>query len=877
MTPYTTVTFAPFDASASVVAPMCFGMALPRGKKTTSDLETVVVETVSGSPVSSYTEAAAYWSDGSVRWAHVYVLIPDSAGCDGRLNVGWRAADDIGLLPSRITTKEWSNGTVELTTSAARYQCRASESGPEIQATLPTATGCVDFVLKPVVQAFSEGVSALSAGHFHLTKSDNPLIQVVSWSGKTVNEGSSDSISVRWEATIFAQSGLVSVRLTVHNPLAARHRGGCWDLGDSASAPLFGAAICVSPVEEVFASYSIRCESQESTVETGPEFLVQQYSSGGENWRSNAHVDAANSVNLPYAGYRLITGGRKLREGRRADPLVEARVGNTSVGLTMERFWQNFPSAIRAGPTCISIEFFPTAKESPVELQGGERKMQSAWLNFGADADSLAWVHTTRFGLIDGKAVADSNAVPLFDMETLVPELQGLVDDALGGSTGFFAKREVVDEYGWRHFGDLYADHETLNYQGELPLISHYNNQYDPIESFWREALRRDHLGWMQLAVELADHVVDIDIYHTTEDRSEYNGGLFWHTDHYVHAHTATHRTYSRHNETSCDGAVGGGPGSEHCYTSGLASLYFLTGDRRYREAALGLASWIERLHEGDGAILQLLERLVRKELKTFGALLLRHRVPKFRYPFTRGTGNYVNAMVDGYLLTGERRFLTTGANIIRMTAHPAELPAERDLLDIERNWSYLIMLQSVCRFIAVCRSDSLEADSAEYCQQLVLVFAKWMADSEQPFLSQAALLDFPNETWAAQDIRKAWVLSAAAKLDSSAFRQEFEERSCAFESYVAGALNGRPNAAHTRIIVLLMQSRVADTRKMPSTETSNASGATFEFASVPTWTITSFVMHLLTRFGSALLALSLRRELKWFRSRFADRLNGRF
>ena len=29
------------------------------------------------------------------------------------------------------------------------------------------------------------------------------------------------------------------------------------------------------------------------------------------------------------------------------------------------------------------------------------------------------------------------------------------------------AKRERADEYGWRHFGDLYADHETLGYDGD--------------------------------------------------------------------------------------------------------------------------------------------------------------------------------------------------------------------------------------------------------------------------------------------------------------------------------------------------------------------------------------------------------------------------
>ena len=48
---------------------------------------------------------------------------------------------------------------------------------------------------------------------------------------------------------------------------------------------------------------------------------------------------------------------------------------------------------------------------------------------------------------------------------------------------------------------------------------------------------------------ELAAHVVDIDLYHTTQDKSAYNGGMFWHTYHYGDADTATHRTFPSRRE----------------------------------------------------------------------------------------------------------------------------------------------------------------------------------------------------------------------------------------------------------------------------------------------------------------------------------------
>ena len=125
-------------------------------------------------------------------------------------------------------------------------------------------------------------------------------------------------------------------------------------------------------------------------------------------------------------------------------------------------------------------------------------------------------------------------------------DLQGLIDAGLYGANNFFAKREAIDEFGWRNFGDIYADHEELNYSGDTPLISHYNNQYDALDGLLRQYLASGDRGWTDLAFPLAQHIVDIDIYHTIEDRDEYNGGLFWHTDHYANAYTCTHRTYSK-------------------------------------------------------------------------------------------------------------------------------------------------------------------------------------------------------------------------------------------------------------------------------------------------------------------------------------------
>ena len=56
---------------------------------------------------------------------------------------------------------------------------------------------------------------------------------------------------------------------------------------------------------------------------------------------------------------------------------------------------------------------------------------------------------------------------------------------------------------------------------------------------------------------------LDIDIYHTDEDKAAYNGGLFWHT---LPLRRRRHRrrtaSYPRRH-----GVHGGGPSTEHNYT----------------------------------------------------------------------------------------------------------------------------------------------------------------------------------------------------------------------------------------------------------------------------------------------------------------------
>src|SRR5262249_38353931 len=153
----------------------------------------------------------------------------------------------------------------------------------------------------------------------------------------------------------------------------------------------------------------------------------------------------------------------------------------------------------------------------------------------------LAWCHEPLAMYPSPDWCCETGAVPL-----LVPAADDpnsayldLIGQALDARVGFGAKRESADEFGWRNFGDLYADHESAFQPADQPFVSHYNNQYDPIAAFAVHFLRTGDRRWWRLMTALARHVRDIDVYHTQDDKAAYNGGLFWHTAHYLDAGTS--------------------------------------------------------------------------------------------------------------------------------------------------------------------------------------------------------------------------------------------------------------------------------------------------------------------------------------------------
>lgn len=764
--------------------PITIGTPWPRGAL--HDITKLELRDSAGQPAPVQCAALARWSDGSIKWLLVDLLLPAQTTLDAPAEETWT-----------LNAVAGPTGTA----STPAPEIRIVET-PDLFA---VDTGVANFQvsrrqLETLINVVSDGVQ-VAAGHHAASvfaqlrgrdgellkgridtsaiETAGPLRATIVLTGELAGR---HSLRFVCRVCFFVDTSLVRMRLTIHNPRRARHAGGLWDLGDPGSV-LFGSLDLVAqftdhgdggaivaaddtakllPVDRVY----WRAEPDEpSHVFSGTELLaIEQVSSGGENWQSANHVDRRGRVSETYRGYVIRPTGRKTR-GLRASPVI-ARVGERSAtAVAVPEFWQQFPKRLSASGKRIDVELFPQFEGSCYELQGGEQKTHTVWFNFAPSAsadqgdallDSLSWVHRPARVVVAAEWTAATGAIRYFLPATQQGEpIHELLQSVIAGPRSFFARRELIDEFGWRNFGDWFADHEAQHYPGTGLPISHYNNQFDGLCGVLDQWLATGDPAWFELADPLARHVIDIDLYRTQLDRAAYNGGLFWFTDHYRTAATATHRTYSKQNRPTSGAAYGGGPGPEHNFAEGLLLYWYLTGDPEAREAVLMLADWTIAMDDGRRTVLGWLDRD-----PTGLASMTGH----FNYHGPgRGAGNSLNTLLDGWLASGRRAYLEYGERLVRRVVHPADDVGALNLLDAEHRWSYTVFLAALARYLDT-KAEAGEVDETyAYGQASLVHYAQWMLAHERPYFDRRGDLEYPTEAWPAQELRKANVLRYAA------------------------------------------------------------------------------------------------------------------
>ena len=184
--------------------------------------------------------------------------------------------------------------------------------------------------------------------------------------------------------SFFAGLPLVKLDFTVYNPRRARHRGGLWDLGDPGS--LFFRDLSLQLALTGDRSRRVqwtedvndRLRSTESS-----QLEIYQDSSGGVNWQSPNHVNHSGRVSARFRGYRVRHDGIE-SYSLRASPVVALSGGGHCITAGISEFWQQFPKAIDIDHGQLNLRLFPKQPGELHELQGGEQKTHTIWLQFGA-------------------------------------------------------------------------------------------------------------------------------------------------------------------------------------------------------------------------------------------------------------------------------------------------------------------------------------------------------------------------------------------------------------------------------------------------------------------------------------------------------------
>jgi hypothetical protein len=420
-------------------------------------------------------------------------------------------------------------------------------------------------------------------------------------------------------------------------------------------------------------------------------FALYQDSSGGQNWRCTNHVNLDGVVPLRFQGYRLTAAGGG-RSGLRATPIVAVTSAKAQVAATTQYFWQNFPKAVEADAFRLSLRLFPGQFGDLHEIQGGEQKTHVFSIAFGRDhvtTTPLEWARAPLFVRCSPKWYCRSEVVPFLVPASEDPhqDLVAYQRAAIEGPHAFEAKREIIDEYGWRNFGDVYADHEAVFHNGPAPLVSHYNNQYDAVAGMAWQFFRTGDERWWRAFLELGSHVRDIDIYHTTGDKAAYNGGMFWHTYHYMDAGKSSHRSYPK-----APGVSGGGPANEHNYSAGLLLRYYLTGQIQFREAVLDLADWVINMDDGRQHVLGWITSAPTGLASSTGN-------PLYHGP-GRGAAYSIQTLLNAHQLTADPKYLEKAEQLLTRCIHPNDDIPSLNLLDAERRWYYTVFLQAVGSYL---------------------------------------------------------------------------------------------------------------------------------------------------------------------------------
>ena len=463
----------------------------------------------------------------------------------------------------------------------------------------------------------------------------------------------------------YADAHWVRVFFTFRNPHKHNHPGNIWDLGQGGSIFVEDFSLLIPLRRGVCERFEISAGPRTVKGEGLEEVTLWQDSSGGENWNSVNHINKDYKVPFTFRGWRVYKAGRVVEQGQRTEGWLHTSGPEGGVAVSVKDFWQNFPKALSLRKSLIRIGLWPGEFGDSHEILGGEQKTYELFFLFHGPGISpktvRARIKSFNRCLVpvpDLHHVLESEALGLsapLDRERF-RKLEATCDSAFEprkGKESFVTKWELIDEYGWRHWGDTFADNERAPssmvkdfpkyHIGSIP-IGHYVNEYGVISAVMLQGIRRQSPLWLYYGDAMARHHADICVYHAEDDVPAYSYGPFMHTTHETAAYRSTFRSYPiEAKRYGLRYGQGGGPNAGHTYVDCLAYHWLLTGNRTSLDSFLEVANWA-------------------CESPWFSPRMMGDR---------RGYGNFLRTFVLAYRLTGKKRYYRKAMTLMSWVKEP--------------------------------------------------------------------------------------------------------------------------------------------------------------------------------------------------------------
>jgi len=412
---------------------------------------------------------------------------------------------------------------------------------------------------------------------------------------------------------------------------------------------------------------------------------LYQDSDGGEHWNRyrDAKYHPRPTSYVTFQGYRILTGAKQTGAGRRAVGWLDLSDGAKGLSVGVRDFWQTCPKALAAEPTgSVRVGLFPGRYAGDFPFRSGEHKTHEVLFLFhGGDAKAARGEAAARAFSdplrLEPSAEWFAKTRALWDVHPYDPEHYKAYEARNLSAVSIWPKdlrrnqrlsiltrREQFALYGWMDYGDVAMDFEGGSGQWGMK----YDLDFQMVAQ-WARTLKPE---WWRVFSAADRHARDIDIHHQPHYPGLHyvKGGVWAHSLHNEPGHRNPNRNYNHFTKDLCFGA------------RGTAALHYLTGDWKAREACLEIAE-------------NALARYMSPQADP-GAPEQNNRMG------VRGDACTLNRLLEGYLLSGERRLLDRARWQIKACAFDGK-PAKHRPTSL---WSSVFYMMALSRYVETFPED---------------------------------------------------------------------------------------------------------------------------------------------------------------------------